>query len=367
MRAHASAAPIRSTVFGWVPNTSWSQSGGFGSPRFWSGQLALDRDERGGVAVEVERVAVGRALHLARERVAGDVQDERDDRDRQRGGGQDDRAGGAAGAGLRGEPLGEPLDHEHPGGRDDREPEQAARHVAVLHVAELVRHHRAHLVGREVLQQRVVEHHALGVADAVHVGVGAGGAAARVDPVDLPHVDAVLVRKRQDLAAEGRVRQRRELVEERIDDDRPVRHEHGAEHDDGDRAERPPRAREAADQRHQESAAECREHGADAGRLRGVPEPAAPVLGREPEVAGALLGDRAQRQLDDHQGEGEGASCGCRGEDRPPCSALEGASQAPGRAHGDQRERAGAERRGRRVRAAAAGRGSRGYGRAGRR
>ena len=49
-----------------------------------------------------------------------------------------------------------------------------ALQVAVLHVTQLVRHHEAHLVRREAVQQRVVQHHALRVPEPAHVRVGAG-------------------------------------------------------------------------------------------------------------------------------------------------------------------------------------------------
>src|SRR3954464_12527235 len=67
-------------------------AGRVGVAEVLKGQLALDRDERRGLAAELERVAVRRALDLPRERIAGDVEDEGDDRDRERGGRDDDRA-----------------------------------------------------------------------------------------------------------------------------------------------------------------------------------------------------------------------------------------------------------------------------------
>ncbi len=90
------------------------------------------------------------------------------------------------------ERLGQRLGAERAGRRDERQPGQAAQQVVVLLVAELVRDDRAHLVAREALEQVVVEHDPLAVADADHVGVGRRRAAAGVDAVDLAHVDARL-------------------------------------------------------------------------------------------------------------------------------------------------------------------------------
>src|SRR3954468_3768736 len=73
-------------------------------------ELLLDGDERRGIAVEVEAVRVGRALDLPREDVPWDVEEEGDERDRERDGRDDDRAGLVA----RGAPAAAACTHERP-------------------------------------------------------------------------------------------------------------------------------------------------------------------------------------------------------------------------------------------------------------
>ena len=77
-RSQVSAAPIRSTVVGWVPNRNWTQPGGSGSATFWSASLRSTPMNAAGCAVERQRVRVGRRLDLARQRVAGMFSDEPD-------------------------------------------------------------------------------------------------------------------------------------------------------------------------------------------------------------------------------------------------------------------------------------------------
>ena len=125
-------------------------------------------------------------------------------------------------------------DGEHPERRDDHQVEQPVRHVVVAHVAELVGDDEPRLGGREVLQQVVVEHDALRVADAGHVGVGGGRAARGVDLVDLADVDAGLLGELEHVGARLALRQRRELVEQRVEHDRPSVGDDDAErHHDG--------------------------------------------------------------------------------------------------------------------------------------
>ena len=149
--------------------------------------------------------------------------------------------------GLAGDPLGQPLHQEGPGGATIAI-HSSPSDVAVLHVAQLVRHHAAHLVGREVLDQVVVEHHPLGVPEAAHVGVDRGGAPAGVHAVDLPHVHAGAVGQPQHVGPQRALGQRLELVEQGVDDHRrEVQREHGEGHHHARRRD-PPAAREAPDQ-----------------------------------------------------------------------------------------------------------------------
>ena len=152
---------------------------------------------------------------------------------------------------------------------------------------------------REVLQQGVVEHDALGVADAGHVGVGGGRAARGVDLVDLADVDAGRARPaRARRSACCALRQRRELVEQRVEHDRRRRRSIA------DAERRPRRPRRASTSGGRSGA--CRrpaapppapaQHGADRLRLGDVAGPADPGLGHQPDVLGPLARDGAQRQ-----------------------------------------------------------------------
>ena len=169
-------------------------------------------------------------------------------------------------------------------------------HVVVVHVAELVGDDEAQLVAREVLDQRVVEHDALGLAEARDVRVGGGRAAAGVGLVDLADVDARLARELEHVGAHLARRQRRELVEQRVEHDRAGVDRDHAERDDDGRSGDPPAPREAADQRHAAGRAGARDQRADAPRDRDVARVAAPRLRDQAVVARALAADDLQRQ-----------------------------------------------------------------------
>ena len=222
-------------------------------------EAALELDEAARVAGQVEREGVGARLHLAREHVGG-AAERRARRARPRARWPAARPGPACAAVAEPvaarEALGQRLDEERARGRDEREPREPAQQVVVLLVAELVRHHEPHLVAREVVDQVVVEHHPLGVAEPAHVGVhrawcGGSRRPGRPRPRPRPPRSASSSTSR----AERARRQRLELVEDRVDHDR--------EEPDGDHAEaprsprpgRPPVAREAPDQRQRQRAA----------------------------------------------------------------------------------------------------------------
>ena len=118
----------------------------------------------------------------------------------------------------------------------------------MAHVGQLVGHHLALLVARELGQQVVVQDHPLGRAQAGDVGVGGGGAPAGVDLVHLPHLHAGSTRQLQHVGACRAGGQRLEAVEQRVEHDRP-RVQEARRNDHGQRRRRcPPVARPAAHQ-----------------------------------------------------------------------------------------------------------------------
>ena len=147
---------------------------------------------------------------------------------------------------VRREPLPQPGGGEHPERRHDQQVEQPVRHVAVVDVAELVRDDEPHLAGRELLEQVVVDHDALGAADAGDVGVGRRRAPGGVHHVDLADVDARLAGQREHGRARRAVGQRGELVEQRVEHDRREVRRGDAEGDHHGGRRRPPAAPEAA-------------------------------------------------------------------------------------------------------------------------
>ena len=176
---------------------------------------------------------------------------------------------------------------------------------SVRHVAELVGDHRAHLVVREVLDQVVVEHHALRVPEPADVGVDPGGPAARVDAVDLPHVDAGLVGQREHVASAARPWGSRSnlLKIGSITTGQEVEREHGERHHH-DRRGAHQRAREAPHQASASAPPRGREDRVDARRLRHVRQPgpsAAWTARRRPPARGArspAAGPRAPARRD---------------------------------------------------------------------
>ena len=112
-------------------------------------------------------------------------------------------------------------------------------------VGELVGHHQADLVALVAVDQGVEEDDALGRTQPGDVGVGRGGAPARVHRVDLADADAGLAGQGQDVRAQLTFGQRLEVVEDRVEDHRGQRGQPGAEHHRPGAHRRPPRAREA--------------------------------------------------------------------------------------------------------------------------
>ena len=92
-------------------------------------------------------------------------------------------------------------------------------------MAEFVRQHGLDLAGRQARQQRVVEDHALGRAQAGEVGVGMGRAPAAVHHEQALGAKAAARHQRTHALGKRRIGQRRELVEERGDHGR-VEHQH---------------------------------------------------------------------------------------------------------------------------------------------
>ena len=174
--------------------------------------------------------------------------------------------------------------------RDDREPDQPARHVVVADVPELVRDDEPRLVAAEVVEQVVVEHDALRVPEPVDVGVGRRRAPAGVHDVDLPDLDAGLPGEVEHVAARLTGRQRREPVEDRVEHDRAGVGRDRPERDDGHRPRDPPRPRHAADEADRDRRADRGEDGADGPRadeVEGVARPATASRARHPWPAGA--------------------------------------------------------------------------------
>ncbi len=212
-RPRSNAWPIRSIVGGCVPSRTCCQRGGSGSPTFCSVIRRSKATIASGSSVRSSANASARRSIARESWLEIDAQRGREQGERERDGRHGRRA-------VALQPLGGAGDGERPERRDERQPQQAVADVAVLDVPELVRDHEPRLGGREVLQQRVVEHDALGAADARDVGVGRGRAARGVDLVDLAHLEPGLARDLEHVVAGRAGRERREPVEHRVEHDR---------------------------------------------------------------------------------------------------------------------------------------------------
>jgi hypothetical protein len=195
-----------------------------------------------------------------------------------------------------------------------------------VHVAELVRDHRAALAAVEVVQQRVVENDALGGADPVDVGVDRGRAPARIHAVDLADVHPGLLGQLEHVAARLPRRQRLEFVEQRREDDRrepgedPCRdhHTHAAGY--------PPAAAEAAHQAECGGPDQPSQYGSNGRALRPVVQPAAQGLRGKAHVDRALMGGDPERNRDHRYDKREPGRRGGAAEDRARTESLQGAS-----------------------------------------
>ena len=190
--------------------------------------------------------------------------------------------------------------------RDQSHEGEAAGHIVVLHMAQLVGHDRVQLAAGRVLDQVVVEDDPLGRSDPVDIGVQRGHAAAGVDAVHLADVDpgppTQLEHVSPDRAA---LLERLEPVEEGRQDHGGKPGEDGGQDGDPDAARNPPTAREAPHERDQQGTPAGREDGTDRRRLGRVAQPGADVLGGDAVVDRTLVRGDPDRQCGDGQGHGQ--------------------------------------------------------------
>ena len=208
-------------------------------------------------------------------------------------------------------------------------------------VPELVRHHLEHLIAREAVDEVVVEHDALRVAEPVHVGVHARRAAAGIHAVDLADVHVRLARQVQDLRPELPLGERLEAIEERVDHHREEPDGHEPDDDHRNRAGEPPAPAEAPHQGQGQGPADRREGRGERRRLGHVAKPRAPILSSKTYVARPLVRDRGERQPGHHQGQRDPGPHGCAAQERPAGQRVD---QPAWRAERDQREGAARSR-----------------------
>ncbi len=149
---------------------------------------------------------------------------------------------------ARGQPTeqrqAEQAEREH--GRD------ALEYVAVLEVAEFVSQHGLDLRHRELGEQRVEEHHALGRAEPGEVGVAMGRPATAVHHEQALGGESAALHQRLHPRLQRLVGERLELVEQRRDDGGVEHQDQQVEHAPGaPRPQPPPRARRGHDPQHQ--------------------------------------------------------------------------------------------------------------------
>ena len=209
--------PIRSSVVGWVPNSACGSAGG-------SGSLIFRRARRrsNAMCAAGSRVSSSESRRRAPPPAATDPSRRRRARKppapptaRSPG-----RAAGAVLSRSSGETLaaadrlGQALRQVGACRGDDGEPGEAAQQVAMALVSESWATTWSTWSG-EILHEVVVEHHPLGRAEAADIGVHRRRPAARVHPVDLPHLDVRLTRQREHIRAQLPLPKRLEAVEER--------------------------------------------------------------------------------------------------------------------------------------------------------
>ena len=299
----------------------------------------LERDERVGRVGERQRVGVGAALDRPRQAVAdqpGRRSHQRRPRARARGARRRIRARARAPSSTR-------WTASAAAGATSAAYSHPAGHVAVAHVAQLVRHDDADLVAAVAVEQGVEQHDPLGRAEPGHVGVGRGGAPAGVDRVHLPHLDA---------GRRARARARRSAFRPRASGVKSLNSgssttgasaaRRGAERHRAGRRRQPPAARIPPRHRHSGGAAPAAaQRGLDRAALEQIAAQPAPGLRDQPDRHPTLAGDRRQRQ---------------RGSDSPtarpaPVAAPPAAGRSdrraepPRRPSHDERERADLDRR----------------------
>ncbi len=219
--------------------------------------------------------------------------------------------------------------------RDDRAVGDAAHHVAIAHVRELVGDDDPHLVAAVAIQQRVEQHDPLGQTESGHVGVGSGRTPARVDRVDLADLDVRDPRQLEHIRARLALGQRREVVEHRVQQHRSeTRHRRPDEHR-ATRRRQPPMARIAARGGDHGTPAGAGERGLDAGRLEQVCSPAAPGLGHQADRLRAPAREHRQRQRRPRQRDRQTGAGDDARRNRPFARASKGTRRTPDQ----QRER----------------------------
>ena len=192
-----------------MPISAVTMPGGSGSATFESARRRWTWISALRVVGQLEREGVGARLDLARELVAGDPEDERRRRasPARRREAPPGRAGRPRIAGRAPPPSSRV--NSSPSGVDDDQEGEAARHVVVLHVAELVGDDASQLRAVGPAEQVVVEDDPLGRSDPVDIGVQRAHPAARVDAVHLPDVDPGPPRQLEHLGAGRAVRRER--------------------------------------------------------------------------------------------------------------------------------------------------------------
>ncbi len=173
-----------------------------------------------------------------------------------------------------------------------------ARHVAVADVRQLVRDHEPDLIAAVAVEQRVEQDHALGRAEPGDVSVGGRRAPARIDRIDLPDpARPAATRQLQHVGAGLPFGQRREIVEDRVQDDRRKRAEHGPDRDRAAGGRQPPVAGVAPHRpRRPRPAPPAIRAASIPVALTRVDAPVPPGLGHQPNPERASAGDRRQRQ-----------------------------------------------------------------------
>lgn len=294
----------------------------------------LQGDQRGGVAGELDRDAIGPLLHLTGQRVArdrqaegGEGQSERKCRKRR------DPPGPRAGTRRQGSAG---LAHEqHAQWRHEGHEQQPAQDVALLDVGELVSDERAQRGALSAGDGVVVEDDPSGLPDPVYVGVESRATARGVYDVDAVDLDPGLGCQPERLVSQFARREPLEVVEERSEQNRPEEGGGDREPRGSSRRGEPPQARQAPLGPDQQRGAESGEPGRDRDRATAVPEPLRHRLRREPRLGGAIVREEGQGQREEGQGDRDRRPRGERTRNR---SAAETLKREPGRSGSSERK-----------------------------